>query len=61
MLRLLGPKTILSHGFWAILSLGVLVRSRLTCKPKTYMAGYMGGCQSYGPFLGPYFYTAPII
>ena len=22
---------------------------------------YMGGCQNYGPFLGPYYSTAPII
>ena len=22
---------------------------------------YMGGCQNYGPFLGPYYNTAPII
>ena len=21
---------------------------------------YMGGCQNYGPFLGPYYNTAPI-
>ena len=23
--------------------------------------GYMGGCQNYGPFLGPYYNTAPNI
>ena len=23
--------------------------------------GHMGGCQNYGPFLGPYYNTAPII
>ena len=23
--------------------------------------GYMGGCQNYGPFLGPYFKRAPNI
>ena len=22
---------------------------------------YMGGCQNYGPFLGPYYNTAPTI
>ena len=24
-------------------------------------AEHMGGCQNYGPFLGPYYNTAPII
>ena len=23
--------------------------------------GYVGGCQNYGPVLGPYYNTAPII
>ena len=23
--------------------------------------GYMGGCQNYGPFLGPHYSTAPNI
>ena len=27
------------------------------CNPNSYM----GGCQDYGPFLGPYYNTAPII
>ena len=26
---------------------------------ETTMAGYMGGCQNYGPFLGPHYNTAP--
>ena len=26
-----------------------------------YMMDYMGGCQSYGPVLGPYYNTAPNI
>ena len=26
-----------------------------------YYRGYMGGCQNYGPFLGPYYNTAPNI
>ena len=25
------------------------------------MLSYMGGCQIYGPFLGPYYNTAPIV
>ena len=25
------------------------------------VTGYMGGCQNYGPFLGPYYNTAPNI
>ena len=26
-----------------------------------YIYIYMGGCQNYGPFLGPYYNTAPNI
>ena len=26
-----------------------------------YICAYMGGCQNYGPFLDPYYYTAPNI
>ena len=25
------------------------------------ISGYMGGCQNYGPFLDPYYNTAPTI
>ena len=26
---------------------------------ETTIMGYMGGCQNYGPFLDPYYNTAP--
>ena len=26
-----------------------------------YLCLHIGGCQNYGPFLGPYYSTAPII
>ena len=26
-----------------------------------FLGSYMGGCQNYGPFLGPYYHTAPNI
>ena len=28
---------------------------------ETTIMGYMGGCQNYGPFLDPYYSTAPNI
>ena len=28
---------------------------------ENYGSSHMGGCQKYGPFLGPYYNTAPII
>ena len=28
---------------------------------ETTIMGYVGGCQNYGPFLGPYSSTAPNI
>ena len=28
-------------------------------KMETTIMGYMGDCQNYGPFLGPYFNTGP--
>ena len=32
------------------------------CQAKTSTGStYMGGCQNYGSFLGPYYNTAPII
>ena len=30
-------------------------------KMETIIMGYMGGCQNDGPFLGPYYTTAPNI
>ena len=40
--------------------------SGLGLRPGTSFLGVtvqdpMGGCQNYGPFLGPYYNTAPII
>ena len=29
--------------------------------PPIFGNSHMGGCQNYGPFLGPYYNTAPII
>ena len=45
-------------GFGVKLGLGGLKDSRIGF-PK--IVSYMGGCQNYGPFLGPYYNTAPII
>ena len=28
---------------------------------RRYLKMYVGGCQNYGPFLGPYYNAAPII
>ena len=39
-------------------------RLRVACQrraPVREMFVHMGGCQSYGPFLGSYYHTAPII
>ena len=57
------------QGLW---SFGELVESRLTIcraygvailyyKEPSRIVLYMGGCQNYGSFLGPYYNTAPII
>ena len=39
----------------------VVVWGIINPKPSTKSFIYMGGCQNYGPFLGPYYNTAPSI
>ena len=44
-------------GFWVS---GIRGSGTVTLNPKLHRI-YMGGCQNYGPVLGPYYNTAPII
>ena len=40
---------------------GVLCKARTLSRDLLNSCTHMGGCQNYGPFLGPQFHTAPII
>ena len=50
-LRRSGHRCILQRGSFGM-AIGIPLSSKFT---------HMGGCQNYGPFLGPYYNTAPII